>query len=947
MLPSPTEIGLARDGNSSGWVSFLWDRLALIFWLSLLVSRWAVPPESAVLGDTLWLAVLAPLAAIFWLLGQIRRGPIRWQLGWPDLAVGLLIGGHLLGGLVVFLTAGDRRSAMSLICEWFGSATIYVLGRQLLVTVSARRQLLQTLVLTAVLMSGLGLYQHLWEFPELAREYDQLRSRYDALQAEGRPRFPEAAARWESELNRLQSQFVSLGIPLEGTARVLWEQRLLASREPLAFCALTNTLASLLLCGLILLGAEVAQRFHLARSNLAAEPVSETMPRSDRLGDEDPDAASADAEPTRKDKSSAARSRAVRSRSESEKAAAETTAADNPATGKRRFGWSSIRWRSIRWGEIDWIGGLWAAVLFALVGYVFLLTKSRTAYAAAGMAVLLVLVRVWLWQRLSLRQARTVLLVGLISLAGLAATASATGGLDRLVLLESGKSLRYRMEYWSSTLQMLGGNRGAWVTGVGLGNFRAEYLAFKLPQSSEEIADPHNAWLDVWSNGGLMGLVGLLGIAGIWCAIWTRRTGHPREESDLKDKAVAEADAADERPHRAGRSKSGNSSSADLRSPERKPARATDRLRSDSDWLASSGDGVRSVDGGPAGVENGWVSASLWGVVLGLTWPLWLGEFGDGRQKVLMAAAVLLVILRGLLLRGGAGKKTEPSAVGLAIAGLALCVHLSGAGGIGMPAVLQLLLVLLAWSSLAGRSTDAVSVDAVSTEETSPAAVTPPVKVESTFVGTGLVAGGVWVAGALVMLVVGARPVQEMNRWLETGDAAWFMEGDPAGAERAYRKAVAADDWSPRACERLGEFLLGQTGGDAETQPERFGRAVQWLEEAYRRDSRNAMRAVTIGQAYLLAAGVARDPVPSARTAVQWLERAVLRYPNSAFVQSLLAEAWDKAGDLLKARPAADRALELDEINRRAGHLDKQFPESRRNQLRRIAGQPDAPATPN
>ncbi|MGE5194970.1 MAG: tetratricopeptide repeat protein, partial [Deltaproteobacteria bacterium] len=48
------------------------------------------------------------------------------------------------------------------------------------------------------------------------------------------------------------------------------------------------------------------------------------------------------------------------------------------------------------------------------------------------------------------------------------------------------------------------------------------YLPFKLPQSSEEIADPHNMVLDVWSNGGIMALAGLAGI----CAAGLRPLWH-------------------------------------------------------------------------------------------------------------------------------------------------------------------------------------------------------------------------------------------------------------------------------------------------------------------------------------------------------------------------------------------------------------------------------------
>src|SRR6185369_621707 len=112
-----------------------------------------------------------------------------------------------------------------------------------------------------------------------------------------------------------------------------------------------------------------------------------------------------------------------------------------------------------------------------------------------------------------------------VVLAALVAAAASTGGLDRLVISESTKSLQYRFEYWTSTCQMLLDSPRNWLLGVGPGNFRQNYLQFKLARSSEEIADPHNLVLDVWANGGLLALAGLAGIcvAGLR-PLWSGKT---------------------------------------------------------------------------------------------------------------------------------------------------------------------------------------------------------------------------------------------------------------------------------------------------------------------------------------------------------------------------------------------------------------------------------------
>lgn len=74
------------------------------------------------------------------------------------------------------------------------------------------------------------------------------------------------------------------------------------------------------------------------------------------------------------------------------------------------------------------------------------------------------------------------------------------------------KSLAYRAEYWIGAWRLL--RTVPWL-GVGPGQFRDRYLPFRLPESSEEIADPHNILLDAWANGGLIGLAGLLGLLGV------------------------------------------------------------------------------------------------------------------------------------------------------------------------------------------------------------------------------------------------------------------------------------------------------------------------------------------------------------------------------------------------------------------------------------------------
>ncbi|MBX7166704.1 MAG: O-antigen ligase family protein [Pirellulales bacterium] len=141
-----------------------------------------------------------------------------------------------------------------------------------------------------------------------------------------------------------------------------------------------------------------------------------------------------------------------------------------------------------RWGP--WLVGL-------PLGVVLLLTKSRSALVAWAVVLGVLALRRfahrgWIsWPRV---------LLAVVVLTAAVAGALATGGLDREVLTEAPKSLGYRLQYWQATGQMI--RQSPWW-GVGYGNFADQYTRFKLPEASEEIADPHNFVLETWANSGM------------------------------------------------------------------------------------------------------------------------------------------------------------------------------------------------------------------------------------------------------------------------------------------------------------------------------------------------------------------------------------------------------------------------------------------------------------
>ena len=145
------------------------------------------------------------------------------------------------------------------------------------------------------------------------------------------------------------------------------------------------------------------------------------------------------------------------------------------------------------------------AILLSFAGiviYVFLLTKSRTAFISLIFGIFIGLI-VKISRRKNTYFSLKYLLLLLIPLS----LAFVTKGLDLPVITESFKSLSYRFEYWEATLGIL--KRSPFL-GIGPGEFQNVYPRYILPEASEFVADPHNFVLEVGSLYGLPALACLL-----------------------------------------------------------------------------------------------------------------------------------------------------------------------------------------------------------------------------------------------------------------------------------------------------------------------------------------------------------------------------------------------------------------------------------------------------
>ncbi|MFQ5805064.1 MAG: O-antigen ligase family protein [Phycisphaerae bacterium] len=65
-------------------------------------------------------------------------------------------------------------------------------------------------------------------------------------------------------------------------------------------------------------------------------------------------------------------------------------------------------------------------------------------------------------------------------------------------------SLAFRWQYWQAAARAVADTP---LTGIGRENFRAAYLLHKLPDSTEEVGNPHNVWLSLLVELGPLGLI--------------------------------------------------------------------------------------------------------------------------------------------------------------------------------------------------------------------------------------------------------------------------------------------------------------------------------------------------------------------------------------------------------------------------------------------------------
>ncbi|MBE3068744.1 MAG: O-antigen ligase family protein [Planctomycetes bacterium] len=171
-----------------------------------------------------------------------------------------------------------------------------------------------------------------------------------------------------------------------------------------------------------------------------------------------------------------------------------------------------------KWSEGATRGARAVAVVVGAVavacGLGIVLTQSRAGEVAAVVGLYWLAVAWWVRRR----RARVALYLAPLVVAAVALAVATQ--VDHPAVAGTLRTLRYRLDYWQATLEVL---RAHWDTGVGLENFGLHYVEHKLPWAPEEVADPHNMVLSTWSTLGVAGLVALALLAVGAIRLWRRR----------------------------------------------------------------------------------------------------------------------------------------------------------------------------------------------------------------------------------------------------------------------------------------------------------------------------------------------------------------------------------------------------------------------------------------
>ena len=179
-------------------------------------------------------------------------------------------------------------------------------------------------------------------------------------------------------------------------------------------------------------------------------------------------------------------------------------------------------------------------------------------------------------------------------------------------------------------------------------------------------------------------------------------------------------------------------------------------------------------------------------------------------------------------------------------------------------------------------------------------------------------------------------PVIQATSSIQLGDYN-AINGQPARAVvSSYRFAANADTLTPQPYIHLSQFYLHQW---KRTRSQTyFDQSIQAAEQAQALSPNSPQIAHELGYAWLVRARESSMQNKEAiAQAVTGLQRALKMYPTNPMWTAETSQALALSGKSEEASKLARRALELDEINRRAGHVDRYLPDELLSEMKRLA----------
>lgn len=248
------------------------------------------------------------------------------------------------------------------------------------------------------------------------------------------------------------------------------------------------------------------------------------------------------------------------------------------------------------------------------------------------------------------------------------------------------------------------------------------------------------------------------------------------------------------------------------------------------------------------------------------------------------------------------------SAIACLAAISALLVHLLAAGGIAMPAICGCLLSLAILAEPASPTPTADDENASASPRVIP-----------------LVLAIALVTGFAACLKTAFMPVIQSTTALLSGDFEGTRHSRFDRARQFYSVAAKSDPFSPEPLMRLSDvsFLLWEQQPEAN---EHFGEGVSFALEAQKRNPHSGFYAYQIGRRHRQLFQRHQDRA-AADSAVEWLGKALEKYPTHPLWNAEYTLALDEAGQDDAALEAARKTIAMDKVNRDAGHIDRYLPD--------------------